>query len=115
MQTIDALICPRWTIRVEPEVIAEEGLALAVDGGRIVAVLPVVDAERRYAPRVRHERSSHALLPGLVNAHTHAAMALFRGLADDLPLERWLRERAAVPACSDPDRKSTRLNSSHER
>jgi 5-methylthioadenosine/S-adenosylhomocysteine deaminase len=93
MQTIDALICPRWTIRVEPEVIAEEGLALAVDAGRIVAVLPLVEAERRYAPRVRHERSNHALLPGLVNAHTHAAMTLLRGLADDLPLDRWLRER----------------------
>jgi 5-methylthioadenosine/S-adenosylhomocysteine deaminase len=92
MQTIDALICPRWTLRVEPEVIAEEGLALAIDAGRIVDVLPVGDADRRYRPRVRHERPKHALLPGLVNAHTHAPMALFR-FADDLPLEIWLRER----------------------
>lgn len=92
MQTIDALICPRWTLRVEPEVIAEEGLALAVDGGRIVAVVPVAEADRRYRPRIRHERPKHALLPGLVNAHTHAPMALFRGFADDLPLEVWLRE-----------------------
>ena len=93
MQTIDALICPRWTIRVEPEIIAEEGLAVAVDAGRILAVLPLAEAERAFSPRVRHERSSHALLPGLVNAHTHAAMALFRGLADDLPFEIWLRGR----------------------
>ena len=88
MHTIDALICPRWTVRVEPTVVAEEGLALAIDAGRIVDVLPVGEADRRYAPRVRHERSSHALLPGLVNAHTHASMVLFRGLADDLPLDR---------------------------
>jgi 5-methylthioadenosine/S-adenosylhomocysteine deaminase len=93
MQTIDALICPRWTIRVEPEVVAEEGLALAIDAGRIVAVLPRAAADLRYRPRARHERQGHVLLPGLVNAHTHAAMTLFRGLADDLPLERWLRER----------------------
>ena len=93
MQTIDALICPQWTVRVEPDVLAEENLALAVDSGRIVAVLPVREAEERYVPRVRHERPSHVLLPGLVNAHTHAAMTLFRGLADDLPLDRWLRER----------------------
>jgi 5-methylthioadenosine/S-adenosylhomocysteine deaminase len=93
MQTIDALICPRWTIRVEPETIAEEGLAVAIDAGRILAVLPLAEAERAFSPRVRHERSSHALLPGLVNAHTHAAMALFRGLADDLPLDVWLRGR----------------------
>ena len=92
MQPIDALICPRWTLRVEPEVVAEEGLALAIEAGRIVDVLPVGDAERRYRPRARHERPTHALLPGLVNAHTHSPMALFRGFADDLPLEIWLRE-----------------------
>ncbi len=44
MQTIDALICPRWTVRVEPAVAAEEGLALAIDAGRIVDVLPVLEA-----------------------------------------------------------------------
>jgi 5-methylthioadenosine/S-adenosylhomocysteine deaminase len=92
MQPIDALICPRWTLRVEPEVVAEEGLALAIDTGRIVDVLPIGDAERLYQPRERHERPNHALLPGLVNAHTHSPMALFRGFADDLPLEVWLRE-----------------------
>jgi 5-methylthioadenosine/S-adenosylhomocysteine deaminase len=93
METIDALICPRWTVRVEPEVISEEGLALAVHAGRIVDVLPASDAERRYAPRARHDRPHHAVLPGLVNAHTHAAMALFRGFADDLPFETWLHKR----------------------
>jgi 5-methylthioadenosine/S-adenosylhomocysteine deaminase len=93
MQPIDVLICPRWTLRVEPEIVAEEGLAVAIDSGRIVDVLPVADAERRFAARVRHERPHHALLPGLINTHTHAPMALFRGLADDLPFEVWLRER----------------------
>jgi len=93
MQHIDALICPRWTLCVEPEVVAEEGLALAIDAGRIVDVLPVDEADRRYAAQARHERTSHVLMPGLVNAHTHAAMALFRGVADDVPFEAWLRER----------------------
>ncbi len=93
MQTIDALICPRWTLRVEPEVVAEEGIALAIDAGRIIDVLPVLEADRRYTPSVRHDRPVHALLPGFVNAHTHAPMTLFRGLADDLPFEAWLRER----------------------
>jgi 5-methylthioadenosine/S-adenosylhomocysteine deaminase len=93
MQTIDVLICPRWTLRIEPKVVAEEGLALAIDAGRIVDIAPVREAERRYAPRARHDRPNHALLPGLVNAHTHAAMALMRGFADDLPFGAWLRER----------------------
>jgi 5-methylthioadenosine/S-adenosylhomocysteine deaminase len=93
MQRIDALIRPRWTIRVEPRVAAEEGLAVAVDAGRIVAVVSEAEAEARFAPAARHERPDHVLLPGLVNAHTHAAMTLLRGYADDLPFDRWLRER----------------------
>ncbi|HEX5047782.1 MAG TPA: TRZ/ATZ family hydrolase [Gammaproteobacteria bacterium] len=93
MQRIDALIRARWTIRVEPRVAAEEGLAVAVDAGRIVAVLPEAEADARFTPAARHERPDHVLLPGLVNAHTHAAMALLRGYADDLPFDRWLHER----------------------
>ncbi len=92
-QRIDALICPRWTIAVEPEIRVETGCALAVDGGRILALEPRAEAERRFVPDALHERPDHVLLPGLVNAHCHAAMALLRGFADDLPLERWLRER----------------------
>ncbi len=93
MRTIDALISPRWTIRVEPQPAVETGLAVAIDGGRILDVLPRHEALARFAPAAHHDRPSHVLLPGLVNAHTHAAMSLFRGLADDLPLERWLDER----------------------
>jgi 5-methylthioadenosine/S-adenosylhomocysteine deaminase len=93
MQRIDALIRPRWTIRVEPRVMVETDVAVAVDGGRIVAVLPAAEAEQRFAAAALHDRPNHVVLPGLVNAHTHAAMTLFRGFADDLPLEPWLRER----------------------
>lgn len=89
-ERIDALICPRWTIAVEPEVRAEEGLALAVHDGRIVALVPRHEALDRFEPDALHERPHHVLMPGLVNAHGHAAMALMRGYADDLPLERWL-------------------------
>jgi 5-methylthioadenosine/S-adenosylhomocysteine deaminase len=93
MQRIDTLIQPRWIIRVEPQVAVEEGLAVAVDGGRIVAILPAADAARKFVAAARHERPNHVLMPGLVNAHTHAAMTLLRGFADDLPLENWLRGR----------------------
>src|SRR5690606_7061709 len=92
-ERIDTLICPRWTIAIEPEVRAVEGLALAIDAGRIKALLPRAEAERRFAPDALHERPDHVLMPGLVNAHCHAGMSLFRGYADDLPLERWLHER----------------------
>ncbi|MGI9259331.1 MAG: TRZ/ATZ family hydrolase [Gammaproteobacteria bacterium] len=92
-QRIDALICPRWTIAVEPDLVAREGTAVAVDKGRILELMPRQDAEAKYAPDALHERAEHVLLPGLINSHTHAAMTLMRGYADDMPLQRWLEER----------------------
>ena len=92
-EPIDALICPRWTITIEPRVTVDEGLAVAIDGGRIKAIMPQAEARARFQPHALHERADHVLMPGLVNAHCHAGMTLFRGYADDLPLERWLKER----------------------
>jgi 5-methylthioadenosine/S-adenosylhomocysteine deaminase len=66
--------------------------AVAVAEGKIEAVLPAAEARRRFPGYPSVELANHALMPGLVNAHTHAAMNLMRGLADDLPLERWLQE-----------------------
>jgi len=64
--------------------------AVAVRDGRILAILPSAEAETRYRAEHLHRLADHALIPGLVNAHTHAAMTLLRGLADDLPLMEWL-------------------------
>jgi 5-methylthioadenosine/S-adenosylhomocysteine deaminase len=66
--------------------------AVAVRDGNIEAVLPAAQARSRFAAYERIALDGHVLIPGLVNAHTHAAMALMRGLADDLPLMRWLEE-----------------------
>jgi 5-methylthioadenosine/S-adenosylhomocysteine deaminase len=91
-QSIDLLIEPRWLVPVEPHGVVLERHAVAVDGDRIVAVLPAAEARARYAAREHVSLGEHALIPGLVNAHTHNPMTLMRGLADDLPLMRWLRE-----------------------
>jgi 5-methylthioadenosine/S-adenosylhomocysteine deaminase len=90
---IDLLIEPGWIIPIEPAGLVLAGHALAVDKGRILAVLPAGEAVHRYAPREHLRLPGEVLLPGLVNAHTHAAMSLLRGYADDLPLMRWLNER----------------------
>ena len=92
MQSIDLLIGARWVIPVEPagSVLADH--SVAVDEGRIVAVLPSAQAGQRYEAREHVRLDKHALIPGLVNLHTHAAMALMRGLADDLPLLSWLKD-----------------------
>ena len=92
MQHCDTLIAPRWTVPGNPDGEALEDHAVAVSDGRIQEILPRAEADAKYQPSVLIERPGHALIPGLVNAHTHAAMTLFRGLADDLPLEAWLHE-----------------------
>ena len=90
---IDLLIEPAWAIPIEPAGAVLADHALAVDKGRIVDLLPAEEAATRYAPRERVALPGQVLLPGFVNLHTHAAMTLLRGFADDLPLQRWLQER----------------------
>src|SRR5580765_1090551 len=92
MQAIDLLVSARWVIPVEPAAAVLADHSVAVTGGRIVAVLPTAEAEEQYRPAKRVELAHHALIPGLVNLHTHAAMTLMRGLADDLPLMNWLKD-----------------------
>ena len=92
MKHCDTLIYARWSVPVAPAAGALEEHAVAVTDGRIEAVMPADRARQTYQPSVLVERPSHVLIPGLVNAHTHAAMSLMRGLSDDLPLEAWLHD-----------------------
>ncbi|MGH8672431.1 MAG: TRZ/ATZ family hydrolase [Burkholderiales bacterium] len=88
---VDTLIDARWVIPVEPraQTLAEHSIAIA--DGTILDLLPSVEAHLRYAPRRHLKLDRHVVIPGLVNLHTHAAMTLMRGLADDLPLMDWLK------------------------
>jgi len=92
MQHCDTLIVPRWCVPIAHTGEVLEHHAVAVSDGRVSAVLPVAEAHASFQPSVLVERPQHVLIPGLINAHTHAAMTLFRGLADDMPLEAWLHE-----------------------
>jgi len=86
------LILPRWIVPIEPDGVVLERSAVLLRGARIEAVLPEDEARTQFGDAQRVELPEHVLIPGLVNAHTHAAMTLMRGLADDLPLMRWLNE-----------------------
>jgi len=88
---VDLRLDARWIVPIEPAGVLEHH-TVVIDGGRIVAVVPTASAEREYAARERLVLPTHALLPGLVNAHTHAAMTLLRGIADDVPLQTWLEQ-----------------------
>jgi 5-methylthioadenosine/S-adenosylhomocysteine deaminase len=91
MEAVDTLIRAAHVIPVEPRAALEDH-AVAVSDGRIVALLPAAEALRRFEPREVVSLDRHVLMPGLVNLHCHAAMALLRGLADDQPLMTWLEE-----------------------
>src|SRR5438552_18597798 len=69
-----------------------EDHAVAIAQGRVVDVLPSTQASSRFTAKQSIRLDSHVLLPGLINLHTHAAMSLMRGLADDLPLMEWLNQ-----------------------
>jgi len=88
---VETLIEARWVIPVEPSGAMLADHSVAVDGGRIVAILPTEEARRRFVAQRYYRLTDHALIPGLVNLHTHAAMTLLRGYADDLPLMEWLK------------------------
>jgi 5-methylthioadenosine/S-adenosylhomocysteine deaminase len=88
---VDLCIDARWIVPIEPGGALEQH-ALVVDGGRVVALIPTASVERDFSPRSRIVLPTHALIPGLVNAHTHAAMTLLRGIADDVPLKPWLEQ-----------------------
>jgi 5-methylthioadenosine/S-adenosylhomocysteine deaminase len=71
--------------------------SVVITDGRITAILPTSRARAEYSPRQRVDLTAHAVIPGLINLHTHAAMTLMRGLADDLALMDWL-QRYIFPA-----------------
>jgi len=92
MDKVDLIVHARWIVPVEPRGQVLERHAVVVDNGRIRAILPRAEANSSYTAEQQVDCPEHVLLPGLINAHTHAAMTLFRGMADDMRLEEWLEQ-----------------------
>ncbi|MGR9107881.1 MAG: TRZ/ATZ family hydrolase [Gammaproteobacteria bacterium] len=87
---VDTLIRSRWIIPVVPAGLILENHSLAIDKGKIVALLPSNEALEKYQPSHLESLDQHVLIPGLINSHTHSPMSFLRGIADDLPLMEWL-------------------------
>ena len=88
---LDCLLLPEWLVPVEPAGVILKNYALGIRGDRIALIAPREHALKVPCADIR-ELPNTLLTPGLINAHGHAAMSLFRGLADDLPLHTWLNE-----------------------
>ena len=88
---VDLIIQAGWIIPVEPEAVIHENHSLVVHEGKIVDLLPSEQALALYQAETLEKLDHHVLIPGMVNCHTHAAMSLLSGIADDLPLMDWLQ------------------------
>lgn len=89
-QQVDTLIHAGWIIPVAPQGLVLKDHSLAITDGLISALLPTDQATALRATD-EYVLSDHALIPGLINAHGHAAMTLLRGYADDVALTPWLQ------------------------
>lgn len=88
----DTLIHARYLIPVVPRGILEHH-SVAIQAGKIQAILPTTEATQQFSAENIVDLSSHIVIPGLINSHTHAAMNLLRGYADDMALHDWLENR----------------------
>jgi len=93
----DWIITGRYVVTMDGSRRVIENGALAIRGDSIVATGTRASIDKDYKARRRLDRPEAAVLPGLINTHTHAPMSLFRGIADDMRLQEWL-EKFIFPA-----------------
>ena len=88
---VETIIKAGWVVPVIPENQVLSQHAIAICDGKIVDILPWQQANDQFHATCVIDLPQHCVLPGLINAHTHAAMNLLRGIADDLALMDWLQ------------------------
>ena len=89
---VSQIIEARWVLPVVPRETVYEHYAVVINHTDVIDICPITTARERYTSQQVTTLDQHVLMPGLVNLHTHAAMTLFRGLADGLPLQSWLAQ-----------------------
>jgi len=96
-ESADWIYTARYVVTMDAEHHLIENGAVAIKGERILAIGPRAEIDRKFQPRQRLDRPQALIMPGLINTHTHGAMSLLRGIADDLHLQDWL-EKFIFPA-----------------
>jgi 5-methylthioadenosine/S-adenosylhomocysteine deaminase len=94
---VDWIWSARYVVTMDAQRRVIENGAVAIRADRIIDVGARDAIDKAYQPKQRLDRPDAILTPGLINTHTHAAMSLFRGIADDLKLQEWL-EKFIFPA-----------------
>jgi 5-methylthioadenosine/S-adenosylhomocysteine deaminase len=106
--TVDAIWSARYVVTMDPQRRVIENGAVAIAGDHIVEIAAKADIDRRYRAAQRLDRPDAILAPGLINTHTHAAMSLFRGVADDMNLQDWLQKYIFPAEAKNVDREFVR-------
>lgn len=97
LQHVDTIIRANWVLPMTGRAKLLHNHAVVIKHDKIEAIIPIDALSTRYSATKTHYLEQHLVMPGLVNAHTHAAMSLMRGLADDIHLQDWL-ENHIFPA-----------------
>ncbi len=92
MQTVDSIIHAKWIVPIIPQHQVFTDCCIVIHNGKIVDIKPSNQIDQIYQCQNTIHLNNHVLMPGLINAHGHAAMSLFRGYADDFPMQTWLEE-----------------------
>lgn len=108
-ERVDLLVAGDYVVTMNATLGVIRDGAVAVRDGEIVAVGDRASLQRRFAAETSLDGAGRVVLPGLINGHTHAAMVLFRGLADDLPLMTWLQEHIFPMEARFVDREFVRI------
>ncbi len=92
MKSVDTLLHGRWVLPVTDKDPLLHEHCIVIDDGKIFAIVPSSEARRTFSASVEKHYDNHLLMPGLINAHTHSPMSLFRGMSDDIALHDWLND-----------------------
>jgi len=92
MKQVDTILHGRWVLPVNESDDLLQHHSIIIDDGRISDIIQTEQAKQSFTANIEKHYSKHLLMPGLINAHTHSPMNLFRGMADDLALDEWLNQ-----------------------
>ena len=90
---VDTIINPRWILPIKPKNKVIENSSIAINNSIILDIDDTDIINKKYESKDLYNLNTHCVMPGLINNHTHLSMSLFKGIADDLNLDEWLKKK----------------------
>ena len=90
---VDTIINARWILPIKPKNKVIENSSIAINNSIILEIGDTDIINKKYESKDLYNLNTHCVMPGLINNHTHLSMSLFKGIADDLNLDKWLKNK----------------------